>query len=162
MTFNSYTETLAWDGYTGDYGLGFSGHAFGASTILLNHPMFGWVSFGGNIIYSNSTGVTVQPKDAVRRRVYVAVPGVYITLDAGAITEFTLDPQTGQVRISLADVVSQDLAALPATSAILKYEKTADVAGAPNVQLDATGLEPATGGSYIIPFKSGTASLTFQ
>lgn len=35
--------------------------------------------------------VTVQPRDAVRQRVYIAQMGLYITISAGWIEEFSFD-----------------------------------------------------------------------
>ncbi|EHA23518.1 hypothetical protein ASPNIDRAFT_173481, partial [Aspergillus niger ATCC 1015] len=88
MSFHSFPETLAWDDYTGDYGPGFLGQVLGAVTVLLKHPEFGWVSFGGNVVSSSSNDtVTVQPRDTARRRVYLADLGLDVSIDAGAISE---------------------------------------------------------------------------
>ena len=49
MAFHSFPSTLKWDAYSGDYGPNFFGHAFNTATYLINHPEFGWQSFGGNL-----------------------------------------------------------------------------------------------------------------
>ncbi len=84
--------------------------------------------------------MTVQPRDAVWRCVYIAPLGLYITVDAGVITEFTFSSRSGEVGIQLADVVGQNLGTVPATSAVVKYKKPASVAGSPDIQLDTAGL----------------------
>ena len=47
MAFHSFPDTMKWDAISGDYGLNFFGHAYNAATYLVNHPDFGWQSFGG-------------------------------------------------------------------------------------------------------------------
>src|SRR5947208_9256458 len=67
--FHTYPDTLKWDGYSGDYGMNFFGHAMNAATYVIESPDFGWQAFGGNL---NTKGdvVTVKPLDSMRRRVY--------------------------------------------------------------------------------------------
>jgi len=80
--FHAYPSTLAIDGYSGDYGPGFFGHAVNTGTYLTRDPEFGWLAFGGNLTDSG-TSVRVQPLDAARSRIYVAPLGLWLTLDAG-------------------------------------------------------------------------------
>jgi hypothetical protein len=42
VAFHSFPSTLKWDGYSGDYGPNFFGHAFNTATYVVNHPEFGW------------------------------------------------------------------------------------------------------------------------
>ena len=67
MAFHSYPQTLHWDAYSGDYGPNFSGMVMGSSTYLVDHPIFGWISFGGNVNVSSGV-VNVEPRDPVRKR----------------------------------------------------------------------------------------------
>ena len=48
VAFHSFPSTLKWDAYSGDYGPNFFGHALNTATYVINHPEFGWQSFGGN------------------------------------------------------------------------------------------------------------------
>ena len=100
MAFHSYPDTLRWDAYSGDYGPNFLGHVLGAATYLVDHPEFGWISFGGNVEQGNNS-VTVVPKDMLRKRIFIAPVSLWVTIDAGTISSFTyrLDTQTLQVRI---------------------------------------------------------------
>ena len=82
VAFHSFPSTLKWDPYTGDYGPNFFGHAFNVATYVIDHPEFGWQSFGGNVSVSGNW-VTVQPLDSFRKRVYIAPLGLWLTLDAG-------------------------------------------------------------------------------
>lgn len=72
MAFHSYPDTLRWDAYWGDYGPKFAGHVMGAATNLVEHPAFGWVGFSGSLKYTGDGVIAVEPKDAARKRVFVA------------------------------------------------------------------------------------------
>jgi len=99
--FHSFPSALRWDPYSGDYGPNFFGHAMNAATYLVEHPEWGWLSFGGNVRVDGDR-VRVEPRDAFRRRVYLAPRGLYLTLDAGAFEAVELDARTGAVRVALA------------------------------------------------------------
>lgn len=86
--FHSFPDTLKGDDYSGDYGPNFLGMMLGAGTYIVDDPDVGIIAYGGNLSVENDT-VTVQPRDAVRRRVYVASMGVYVTISAGQIEEFS-------------------------------------------------------------------------
>ncbi|KAF2162459.1 hypothetical protein M409DRAFT_69067 [Zasmidium cellare ATCC 36951] len=88
--FHSYADLMQWDGYTGDYGPNYNGHIIGATTYVVQHPDFGWLSFGGNLEQRGSV-LSVTPKDTVRRRVYVAPEGLLVEFDAAEITDITYD-----------------------------------------------------------------------
>ncbi|OGM43319.1 hypothetical protein ABOM_008706 [Aspergillus bombycis] len=86
--FHSFPDTLKGDDYSGDYGPNFLGMMLGAGTYIVDDPDVGIIAYGGNLSVESDT-VTVQPRDAVRRRVYVASMGVYVTINAGQIEEFS-------------------------------------------------------------------------
>lgn len=86
--FHSFPDTLKGDDYSGDYGPSFLGMMLGAGTYVADDPDVGLIAYGGNLSMKSET-VTVQPRDAVRRRVYVASMGVYVTTSAGQIEEFS-------------------------------------------------------------------------
>lgn len=101
--FHSYPDTLRGDYYSGDYGPTFLGMMLGSGTYVLQDPGFdmGLVVYGGSDFNSSSSELRVQPRDAVRRRVYIAQMGVYITLSAGWIKEFVFDAGGNSVSLSL-------------------------------------------------------------
>ncbi len=101
VAFHSFPSTLRWDAYTGDYGPNFFGHAFNTATYLINHPEFGWQSFGGNVKVEREW-VKVQPLDSFRGRVYLASRGLWLTLDAGTFESVALNTRTHVVRVGLA------------------------------------------------------------
>ncbi len=101
VAFHSFPETLKWDAYSGDYGPNFLGHALNAATYLINHPEFGWQAFGGNVS-TTGTGVTVHVTDSLRKRIYIAPAGLYLTLDAGQFERVDVDTRTMAVRVTLA------------------------------------------------------------
>ena len=101
VAFHSFPSTLKWDGYSGDYGPNFFGHAFNTATYIINHQEFGWQAFGGNVKV-NGDWVRVEPLDSFRMRVYVAPVGLWLTLDSGKFDEIAFNRKSGLVRVSLA------------------------------------------------------------
>ena len=99
--FHSYPSTLKNDGLSGDYGSGFFGYAVNTSTYILNHDEFGWLSFGGNVEKAGNL-IKVKLTTAAKSAVYIAPIGLWITLDAGKITEVTYNIKTKQVSLTLA------------------------------------------------------------
>ncbi len=101
VAFHSFPSTLKWDPYTGDYGPNFFGHAFNAATYVIKHPEFGWQSFGGNVSVNGRLGECVKPIDSLRKRVYIAPLGLWLTLDAGTFEQVAINTRTNVVRVSL-------------------------------------------------------------
>lgn len=98
--FHAFPATLKNDGYTGDYGSGFFGHAINSATYLVNNPDFGWLSFGGNLSKSKK-GIEVKPTTAARSAIYIAPEGVWVNVIAGSIQSFKYNPKNGQVQVVL-------------------------------------------------------------
>jgi hypothetical protein len=147
VAFHSFPSTLKWDAYSGDYGPNFFGYALNAATYLINHPEFGWQSFGGNV-KREGDWVKVQPRDAFRMRVYIAAHGLWLTLDAGQFEEVDLNIATGVVRAGLAR-------ATPETPQVrLRIEQPAQVTGIgtyrPRQNL------PKEREAFVIPLTGGT------
>ena len=99
--FHSFPNTLKWDAYSGDYGPNFFGHAFNTGTYIVKHPEFGWQAFGGNAQVNGNT-VRVDIRDSLRKRVYLAEYGLWLTLDAGTFAAIEIVPRTSTVRVGLA------------------------------------------------------------
>lgn len=152
MAFHSYSDTMHWDAYSGDYGPNFLGHVFGAATYLVDHPTFGYISFGGNVNISDSS-VSVEPRDAVRKRVFVAPISLYIELDAGVIESFTYDTQSQQVQVSIGGGASGSSAVIT-----MKWEQTVSSAGGSKIALESPQLEPRLDGWAV----DAPATLTFS
>jgi hypothetical protein len=147
VAFHSFPSTLKWDAYSGDYGPNFFGHAVNTATYVINHPEFGWLSFGGNMKVSGDW-VKVQPLDSFRMRVYVAPRGLWLTLDAGSFASVEVNTKTHAVRVGLSP------ASAYTPQARLRVEQPARVAGIgsyrPRQQL--TNERDA----YTIPLKKST------
>jgi hypothetical protein len=122
VAFHSFPSTLNWDGYSGDYGPNFFGHAFNTATYIVNHPEFGWVAFGGNMKVAGNL-IKVQPVDSFRQRVYVAPYGLWLTLDAGTFETVEVNPRTNLIRIGLSSRTAET------PQAILHIEQPAKIAG---------------------------------
>ncbi|MCJ2183576.1 DUF5695 domain-containing protein [Novosphingobium sp. 1949] len=98
--FHSYPDMMKWDAITGDYGMGFYGHAIASATYLVDHPQFGWLGFGGDVAVKGAT-VHVVPRDGARRRLFIAPAGLWITLEAGKIAAADYDTKSGKVVLTL-------------------------------------------------------------
>lgn len=102
MAFHGYPDTLRWDAYSGDYGPNFLGHVLGSATYLVDHPIFGYVSFGGNVeVSGDGSTVSVEPRDSIRKRVFIAPVGLWVELDAGEIEMFTYDASAEKVNVTI-------------------------------------------------------------
>jgi hypothetical protein len=99
--FHSYPDMMRWDAYTGDYGMGFFGHAYAAATYLVKDPRFGWLGFGGNLRADAQGDQIIEPRDGARTRLFVAPAGLWITLEAGKIARARYTPATGRVTLTL-------------------------------------------------------------
>lgn len=122
MAFHSFPDTLKWDPITGDVGVNVFGHIFNSATYLVNHPDFGWQAFGGNLTVSGTT-LTVTVLDSLRKRIYIAPAGLWLTLDAGQFQKVMYDSQTRAVAVTLAPSESNTPAAR------LRIEQPAIVSG---------------------------------
>jgi hypothetical protein len=149
VAFHAFPESLKWDAYSGDYGPNFLGHTLNTGTYLINHPEFGWQAFGGNVT-TTAGRVSVQVLDSLRKRVYIAPLGLYLTLDAGQFQRVTLDTRTNAVTVTLAP-------ATPATSrARLRMEQPFKAKGVPEFTTQA--LER---GALNITLGAAPVSVTF-
>lgn len=119
--FHSYPQNLRWDAYSGDYAQNFFGHAVNSATYIINHPEFGWQSFGGNV--TAGATVSVKPLDSFRKRVYIAPFGLYLTLEAGTVETVEINPATKSVKLALSPKGQFT------PDAVLRVEQPAKVAG---------------------------------
>lgn len=133
--FHSYPETLRWDAYSGDYGPNFLGHIAGSSTYLVEHPDFGLLAFGGNLM-ADGNMITVEPKDMVKRSIYVAPMGLSMNIDAGVIKNFKYDASAKTLTVNFDQVDGG------ASKATMVYE---DTLGS-GVKLTTKGLKQQRGG----------------
>lgn len=149
QAFHSFPDTMIWEAYSSDYGQNFLGHILGACTYLVDHPDFGMVSFGGNIISSSSSAVSVQPMDTVRQKIYVAPAGLAIQITNGMISSFSYDSSANTVTVKLGTVSGQK-----AKSAIMSWEDT--IGTGVSYQ---TSSKPGASGSHTVALPS---TLTFK
>ncbi|XP_006453952.1 hypothetical protein AGABI2DRAFT_181949 [Agaricus bisporus var. bisporus H97] len=156
-SFHSFPDTLKWDGYSGDYGPNFSGHAMGMGTFIINHPDFGWQAFGGNIV-AKSPAIQVQVKDSIRRRVYLAPLGTLLTLDAGAFSTVAFNPSTKQVDVTITAAPDGASSAAAAPQGRLLVEQKARISGFNG--LKPSGNVSVDAGAFVILFSSGRGQLT--
>ncbi len=149
--FHAYPSTLRIDGYSGDYGPNFFGHAVNTGTYVVRHPEFGWLAFGGNVT-EDAGVVRVTPLDAARSRVYLAPLGLWLTLDAGTFERVDLTPEGVLVTLS---------AATPHTpEARLRVERTAGAEGAPTPgPVEGLVMER---GAWVVPLGEGPTEVRLR
>src|SRR3546814_8974924 len=93
-------DRMKWDPYSGDYGMGFYGHAIASATYVVDHPTFGWLGFGGDVDAAKDR-ISITPRDSARARLFIAPAGQWITLEAGKIARATYTPATGRIELTL-------------------------------------------------------------
>lgn len=99
--FHAYPDEMRFDAITGDYGMGFFGHAYATASYLVNHPTFGWLGFGG-VVSRSRDGVRIEPRDSGRSRLFVAPPGLWLGLQAGKIESAKYSPAADVLLVKLA------------------------------------------------------------
>lgn len=148
--FHSWPNTLKWDGITGDYGGGFLGMALTSGTYVANDAELGLVAYGGTLT-SSGNSVTVLPRDAVRKRIFIGPLSVLVTIDAGAIDRFTYDASARTVSVTIV----QQSGSPTAAQAAIWVQSTA------GGTWTATGTGIKTGrGGWLFPLTSSGG--TFQ
>lgn len=155
--FHTWPDTMAWDGYSGDYGCNFLGLALGSGVYVVDDAALGLVAFGG-IVSGSSSSWTVEPRDAVRRKVFIAQLGFKFTVDAAAIESVT--HKNGAVQITIVPSVKTVSEMAIASSTILRITKTAQVGKVGSAVV--AGLSALKGG-WAVDLKGGSVvvSVTF-
>jgi hypothetical protein len=147
VAFHSFPQTLKWDAYSGDYGPNFFGHAQNTATYLVDHPRFGWLAFGGNVV-SKGDVVRVDVRDSFRMRFYLASRGLWLTLDAGNFEAIEFNTRTGVVRVGLKGATEN------VKQARLRIEQPAKVKGVG--QYGVRQKLTMANDAYVVPLKSET------
>lgn len=99
--FHSSPDMMRFDGYSGDYGMSFFGHAYTTAAYLVDDATFGWLGFGGEVARRGKI-VSISPRDSFRTRLFIAPAGLWLTLDAGRFDQVEYDTETGRVRVHFA------------------------------------------------------------
>ncbi|MFT8308466.1 DUF5695 domain-containing protein [Acetobacter malorum] len=100
--FHSAPDVMRFDAYSGDYGMGFYGHALATQVDVVKHPEFGWQVFGGLLHEEGDGSVTITPKDSARSRIFVADAGVFLTLESGKFESIHYNPASQDMDVTLA------------------------------------------------------------
>ena len=144
--FHAWPDMMKWDPYTGDYGMGFFGHAYAAASYLVNDPTFGWLGFGGDVQQADGS-VSITPRDGARTRLFVAPAGQWIVLESGRIASARYTPASGAISLTL------DAATPTTPTARILIEQTTPGAR----PLSVPGATPERGGHML---KLGSAPVT--
>ncbi len=144
--FHAYPSTLEIDGYSGDYGPGFFGHAVNTGTYVAKHPELGWLAFGGELT-ANDDWIQVTPQESARSRVYLASLGLWLTLDAGKFKNVQFNTSTNEVELTLEGNTEY------LRNARLRIEQPAEVDGVETFKPDTDFSQER--GAYVIPLEEG-------
>ena len=152
--FHSFPELLKWDPYSGDYGQGFLGLALGQTVYIVKDSKLGIQAFGGDIDEprSSATLTVVAPKDAVRRRVFVADLGLKVEISAGAIEEISYEEITQELSLIVVPAISDS--ALQARSAIVWLEQP----GSDTLGFTVAGAQQERRG-FVVDLANGSTSV---
>jgi hypothetical protein len=152
--FHSFPELLRWDPYSGDYGPGFLGLTLGQCMYVVRDTVFGNLVFGGDIDEdaSSATSVTAAPRDAVRRRVFIADLKLKIEISAGAIHKVVYDRLANEVSLTVDPSSTSD--ALQATTVVVWLEQPGSASAGYSVAGATAGrdgflIDIATGNSIV-------------
>ena len=143
--FHSFPDRMAFDGYSGDYGPNFVGHALNTATYLTHDDQLGWLCFGGNV-KDNRGVITFTTLDSFRNRVFIAPLGLWLTLDAGHFSSVDYDSKNKNIKLHLAPQSDG------VTVARLRIEQTANPPGALHYQAPASWKTDA--GAYVLPLQT--------
>lgn len=151
---HSWPDMLSWDPFSGDYGPGFAGLVLGAACYLMQDEEFGLTAYYGKLDSHDEESYTVQPRDALRRRMYIGPLDVFFEFDAGAISSVTVTGESIAVELR----ASATEGAAPAEEAVLWINQTFYVADAADEDVVVGGedIERKRGG-WAIPFRDGEA-----
>ncbi|HYK35747.1 DUF5695 domain-containing protein [Alloacidobacterium sp.] len=151
--FHSFPDKMAYDPYTGDYGPNFFGHALNTATYLTHDPALGWLCFGGNVEEKHGV-VSFTTLDSLRRRVFIAAVGLWLTLDAGQFTSVDFDARHNTVRLHLAPA-NESVQTAP-----LRITQTGSGAGI--ARYEAPGDWKLERGAYLVPLKATETIVTLR
>ena len=99
--FHAWPDQMRFDALSGDYGMGFFGHAYATASYLVHDATFGWLGFGG-IVTETPQRIRIEPRDSGRSRIFIAPVGLWLTLAAGKIESVDYIPGNGEVELQLA------------------------------------------------------------
>ena len=135
--FHSWPNTLKWDALSGDYGQNFLGLALGHTTYLVEQQDGGLIAYSGNTKYLPSGVVEVEPRDAVRRRVFIGPLRLKVEISAGAIPSFTYNSSSQSIALQLVTKVPVEISrnSAAAQSTVIWLSAPAADSGATNYRV---------------------------
>lgn len=151
--FHSYPDMMRFDPYSGDYGPNFFGHAWTTATYVAKDPEFGWLAFGANL-RAEGNRITIDPRDSLRQRIYLAPLALWLTLDSGHLDRvvFDSDTKTVEVQLAAADAYTP--------TALLRIEQTAHIDGVGAIVPEEKLATDR--GAFAVPLGPSGATLHFK
>lgn len=109
MGFHLSNKYLELDPYSGDFGVGLFGHVQLAASVFLIHPVHGPQCYLCDAVSSSDTArsdvnlTSIQPRDSIRRRVFIEPFGVLVEVMAGALVDVIVDMSARTFSLQLKD-----------------------------------------------------------
>merc|ERR1719482_2689982 len=99
--FHASPHVMDFDPLSGDYGLGFFGNALQSGLYYVVDSEFGRLCFLCDVVAapSDSSEITLLPRDAYHRNAFFEPIGLYLQTEAGTIAALRFDPSFAQQRI---------------------------------------------------------------
>eukprot|EP00958_Prasinococcus_capsulatus_P004502 scaffold415_cov362-Prasinococcus_capsulatus_cf.AAC.21 len=130
---------------TGDYGLGFFGHSLESAAYFVNHPTFGPVCYLCDTapfpVPTNSTLVTIFPRDSYRARVFVEPLAYYFVAQSGTIANVVVDFKAKSIAVQFDDAAAGYEGGSVREKLFTHFHVQVGVQG----KLPASGAQPAPG-----------------
>ena len=108
----------------------------------------------------DSRAISVQVRDSVRRRVFIAPLGTLFTLESGAFDSFVFYVSRKRVQLTITAAPRGVYGAANAPAGRILVSQTAKIAGVRSVQPSQTLKRDA--GAYVVPFTGGTGTISFN
>lgn len=158
-SFHSFPDTLAWDAYSGDYGPNHVGLVLGTGAYLAqDDDVPGGLAAYGAALETTTSGsgstavVTLRPRDAARRRVFVGPLGLLVEIDAAAIESVAYTASDASLVVTLGQ-----LDGVPTTNSTVMWLSRED--GDAGYTVTGAGVAEARLG-WQIPLGSGSVSVS--
>ena len=163
MGFHLSPANLKMDEYSGDWGVGFFAAARHAGAFLVIDPELGPLCFLCDIDAAASSDsvagsvITIKPRDAFRKKLFIASTGIELISEAGQIQSVSVSPT--KIEVTFADVASQPLVSVLR----LRVEQPAVVSGMRPALTVAPAASPAAslkrGAWEVTPEASGKTTV---
>ena len=163
MMLHMLPHVMEYDPRSGDYGLGFFGHALEAGAYVV-HDGGRWLCYLCDFLAAPGADVAapvaLAPRDSFMQRVFIEPLALYVVLDGtGAFAGLRVDIGAGRIEVAFADGAG---AARTFSTRRLRLEKTAPVRPGANFTLEGRPRAGLVRGAFEIPANLTAVTVVFD